>query len=851
MNKAAPALSHTLLDQAYSQPQAAIKPVELLQIVCSLLLIGLAIYYFHLEMEIRLISIMAVVVPGFIVYALLPLSWRLPFLFLLNLAAMLRLLGPADGSILALIGLGLFGLANLPIKVPYRMGLALAAGGLLALFRAEWLPFVESTAILPILGSMFMFRMILYLYEMQFEKQPAGFWKKINYFFLLPNLIFLIFPVVDYTTFVRNYYSRPAFETYRRGILMMANGVFHLLLYRLIYYYLVPAPSSVQDTFSLLQFMATSYALIVRLAGIFHFSAGVVCLFGFKLPPAFEHYFFANSFSDLWRRINIYWRDFVTKVFYYPIYFHLKRYGATSGLAVSVLIVFVINWFLHGYQWFWIRGSFPLTVQDTVFWGVLGIAVALNSIVQARRRPAPLQRAVFSQTGAWRQSASVIAIFGFMSILWSFWTSHSVEGWLGIVARGVPKSWGQLLLPVLGLLALAGLGVLLQYGLFLNRMKKEPLSLSPMQTFTWANLGLAALVLFGQPAINQHLAHAFSADFEPVRYAKLNAFDREQLHKGYYETLISSNTTNLNSRMWELERSKPKDWKNFHSIDVATRRDDILLKDLKPNQEVEFKGGLLTTNSHALRDREYALEKPPNTLRIALLGGSIEMGAGVNTDETFENLIEDALSASGLIAEGLRVEILNFAISGNHLFQNLAMCEQKVGLFQPDAVIYFAHSNEQYRVANNLQRAFSNGYDLVYAFLENVVQETGLGRFADEAEFLDALAPRQLEITQWGYQQILEFCRQQGAVPIWAFLPSIDDNEVAGEDRELECLVAQMGFHTLNLFQWQNRQAAAELQIAPWDNHPNAKGHRLIAVEFLQQLRWKPQLIDALRQAVE
>jgi D-alanyl-lipoteichoic acid acyltransferase DltB (MBOAT superfamily) len=850
MNKYLAARASTLPNQAQIYPHADIKPAELLRIAFPLLLIGLAIHYFHLEMEIRLIGIMSVIVPGFMVYALLPLSWRLPFLFLLNLAAMLRLMGWADGSLLALTGLGLFGLANLPVKVRYRIGLALGAGALLAAFRAEWLPFVESRAILPILGSMFMFRMILYLYEMQFEKQPAGFWKKINYFFLLPNLVFLIFPVVDYSTFVRNYYSRPAFETYRRGILMMANGVFHLLLYRLIYYYLVPAPSSVQDTFSLLRFMATSYALIVRLAGIFHFSVGVVCLFGFKLPPAFEHYFFANSFSDLWRRINIYWRDFVTKAFYYPIYFRLKRYGATAGMAVSVLIVFVINWFLHGYQWFWIRGSFPLTVQDTVFWGVLGIAVAVNSVVQARRRPVPRPQSVFASRYAWRQSFSVIAIFGFMSILWSFWTSDTVEGWLGIVARGTPKSWAELVLPLLGVVALAGLGVLLQYGLFLNGTKKQPLNLSPNQTFAWANLGLAALVLFGQPAINQQLARALGADFEPVRYAKLNAFDREQLYAGYYETLISSNT-NLNSRMWELERSKPKSWKNFHAIGATTRRNDILLKDMKPNQEVEFKGGLFTTNSHALRDREYALEKPPNTLRIALLGGSIEMGAGVNTNETYENVIEDELNASGLIAKGLRVEILNFAISRNHLFQNLAMCEQRVAQFRPDALIYTAHSNEQYRVIHSLQRAFAGRRNLVYPFLEDQIQATGLDRFANEAEFLDALAPRQLEITQWGYQQILEFCRQQGAVPIWVFLPSIDDNEVTGEDRELEHLVAQMGYYTLNLSDWEKEHDAPDLQIAPWDSHPNAKGHRLIAAEFLQQLRGKPQLINALRQAAE
>nr|HQU60596.1 hypothetical protein [Saprospiraceae bacterium] len=239
---------------------------SLSQILLSLCLISLAIYGFHLEQDIRLVQLMPFVAVGFAANALLPGPWRLPFLFLINLAAIFFLLGIWDGALLAGIGLLLFYLANLPIAVKYRIGIVLLAGVVLAALRAEWLPFIQSKAVLAILGSMFMFRMIVYLYEMQFEKQPAGFWKKLNYFFLLPNLVFVIFPVVDYSTFVRNYYSRPAYETYRRGVLMMANGVFHLLLYRLIYYYLLPTPGEVQDIYGLLQYMAASYALIVRLA---------------------------------------------------------------------------------------------------------------------------------------------------------------------------------------------------------------------------------------------------------------------------------------------------------------------------------------------------------------------------------------------------------------------------------------------------------------------------------------------------------------------------------------------------------------------------------------------------------
>ncbi|MCB9301744.1 MAG: hypothetical protein H6566_13935 [Lewinellaceae bacterium] len=838
-------LDNIVKQPAAANPNLAIGIFPFVQILISLVLAGLAIHYFHIELDIRLIGIMPVVVIGFAIYAFLPAMWRLPFLFLMNLAAIYHLLGLLDGSVLAGTGLLLFLLANLPVAVKYRIGAVLAAGLLLALFRAGWLPFIENKAVLPILGSMFMFRMIVYLYEMQFEKKPGNWWIKLNYFFLLPNLIFVIFPVVDYSTFSRNYYTRPAFETYRKGILMMANGIFHLLLYRLIYYYLLPAPGDVTDIYSLLQFMVASYTLIVRLAGIFHFSAGLICLFGFNLPPTFDHYFFANSFSDLWRRINIYWRDFVTKIFYYPIYFRLKKYGQTLGLVLSVLLVFFINWFLHGYQWFWIRGSFPLTIQDAAFWGIFGVFVAGNSVLQTKKRSNKPRPGTFSWAYALRNSFNVLGIFTFMTILWSFWTSNAIGDWFDMVAKARTARIADLALIGLGVLALAGIGLGIQYMSFLYTQKKLALVPSVSRNFLVANLGLAGLALFGLPMAYQSIESRFSLDLEPVLYTKLNAFDREQLYKGYYETLLVGN--NLSSRIWELEQAKPDDWKNINALGVGKRREDILLKNLLPNQKKKFKGGLFTTNSFGIRDREYSLEKPDNTLRIVILGGSIEMGTGINTDQTFENVLEDELNKNGLISKDTKVEILNFAISGNHLFQNVAMLEWEASKFKPQVVIYPAHPNEEHRLMSSVHRAFQTHRDLTFPFLKELEAEAGLSSVATEAEFFEKVGYRQRETTAYGYNRILEYCRKNQAVPVWIYVPTLDDNEVKSEDVELEALVKKMGFYTLNLKDSFGNLDPESLKIAPWDAHPNAKGHQLLANEMLKQLQQNKELLQVLQ----
>lgn len=110
----------------------------------------------------------------------------------------------------------------------------------------------------------------------------------------------------------------------------------------------------------------------------------MLSLFGFHLPETHHRYYFASSLTDYWRRINIYWKDFMRKVFYYPAYFKLRKWGATSALVGATLWVFVATWFLHAYQWFWLRGSFLLAWNDVLFWSLLALLLVLNSLYEAK-----------------------------------------------------------------------------------------------------------------------------------------------------------------------------------------------------------------------------------------------------------------------------------------------------------------------------------------------------------------------------------------------------------------------------------------------------------------------------------
>jgi len=91
-------------------------------------------------------------------------------------------------------------------------------------------------------------------------------------------------------------------------------------------------------------------------------------------------------------------------------------------------------------------------------------------------------------------------------------------------------------------------------------------------------------------------------------------------------------------------------------------------------------------NSAGFRDREHPLAKPPNTLRIAVLGDSYVEALQVAEQQAFPAVLERSLP--GCPALGNRpVEVLRFGVSGWGTAQELAALEHYVWQFDPDIVV--------------------------------------------------------------------------------------------------------------------------------------------------------------------
>jgi D-alanyl-lipoteichoic acid acyltransferase DltB (MBOAT superfamily) len=787
---------------------------------------------------------------GAVAHAIVPARWRLEFFVALSIASLYYVLGLGAGTWIVGIGLGILGICHLPLSLRLRVGLLIAICSLSVALRLDWLPLPFEAAVFPVLGSMFAFRTLIYLYDLRHEGVAWSPGYALAYFFLLPNVCFPLFPVIDFKTFRRSHLQDDGYWTSQVGLQWISRGIVHLVLYRAVYLYATIAPSDVNTITDVCRFVVTSFALYMRVSGIFHVVVGLLHLFGFALPETHHRYFLSTGVNDFWRRINIYWKDFMLKLFFYPAYFRLRRYGASAALVLATTYVVVMTWFLHACQWFWIEGSFPLRWQDAVFWTILAVLMTTATLWESHRpNRAGVEVGASGPRLLVAHAVRVAATFTGISILWSLWTSDSLEEWIAVWSV-LGKGWAgettsRAMAPIgavvatvlLGVSAIAPKAPTARSAGALDRRSRGPSSFWRLAGATSATLGL--LTVAGSPALWRALALPMENEVAAVRSAALNQVDLARLQRGYYEDLM--NVDRFSSRLWELTLNRPSGWRGLPDTAAVRATDDYRIHELLPFANMVFKGARFHTNGWGMRDQEYSRTKPPGTYRIALLGGSFVMGSGIADDETFETILEEHLNRDFTPRSELRYEILNFATGASGPLQRLLTLELKAFAFQPDAVLYVTQTGDFTMAVHNMRLALERDIAPPYPFVRRLMEQAGIRKGMSESEMLRRLRPHAEALLSWVEQTIASECAQRGALPIWVWLPALDPAKRAEAPRH-----APAGFAAMDLQDVFDERDLARLRVRDWDFHPNAEGHRMIAERLYDEIV-KRGGIDLLR----
>jgi D-alanyl-lipoteichoic acid acyltransferase DltB (MBOAT superfamily) len=843
-------LNPAMSGRAVAAPAAGTSvAIRQLLVFGQLLLAALVVYLYQVEGA-NFLRLFLLTIAGFAVNLVLPLKYRLPFFVVLSLAGAVVMFGAADAAWLLACGTVLIGLCHLPFRMTVRVVALVVAGSLLAVSRGGLLAAPWSMAVWPILGSMFMFRLVLYMMALKSGQADRSLWGALAYFFMLPNLAFPLFPVIDYQTFQRTYYDREETTIYEQGLLWIARGLVHLLLYRFVYHSVLNDPVDVVTLGDLAQFMLGTLLLYLRVSGQFHLIVGLLHLFGFRLPETHKLYYLAHSFTELWRRINIYWTDFMMKAVFYPTYFKVKKLGPTKALVVATTAVFFTTWILHSYQWFWLRGGFPLTMQDTLFWGILGALVVRGAVKELKRAKKVRQRV----TGwSWRLGLQAVTTFALFCFLWSLWSTESVTQWLWMLGAAANPD-----LKGIVLVGLTFTMVLLLGGRDWDAASKTPSSPwigALAQPTVRTVVPLLLLVILAQPRVQAAAAPAVAEGLRAMQTTGLNARDAALQHRGYYEQLEVR--AQPNAEVLDVVKSQRQNWIDLSGTGVLREREDMLTRDLYPSKSVDWNGHRFTTNRWGMRDRDYSMEKPPDTLRIALLGPSHVMGNGVSDGETFEAILEERLNRDFKHPKYSRVEILNFGVDGYSLTQQVAILEDRVLRFSPDVVIATHYQRNRSMTERYLlklvwgkmdvppelhamfERAGLTNVDrgrvpVPFATARKAARTVGLDTRMPSGESAARIRWIADDVLTWSFRRFAAVTRSHGITPLVLGVNAVIDDVPA--EIPLKRVIEAEHLPLVDLFDVFPEADRPALRAAPWDDHPNATGHRRIADRFYPEL---------------
>jgi hypothetical protein len=839
-----------------------IRPITLLSLAAQLALAVLVIQTYQIETRAFFrVAVLAAV--GFVIHALLPLRWRMAFFVAMSFAALWPVLGSQDTVLLICVGIGMIMVARSPLPFAIRVGALLAIGGLLALGRSGVVPTPWAAGFWAVLGSMFMFRMALYLHALRHAERRPTWTQTLAYFFMLPNACFPLFPVVDHGTFVKNYYDADAAGIYQTGLKWITRGLVHLLLYRLVYLHLTVDPTGIEHLGQFLQHLLSTFLLYLRVSGQFHLAVGVLHLFGFRLPETHKLYYLASSFTDFWRRINIYWKDFMMKLVYYPSFFRFRRLGERTAMVSATVIVFLLTWLLHSYQWFWLRGGFPITMPDVAFWGILGTLVVVTALREARRG----RQRTLTRKRAWSLSrgAATVGTFTAICVLWSLWSSESVIEWFhlwGAVANPRPFDILLLLALTVGGLAVAGRNW--------DPSPVPPTRRPPLwhRTSVQTALVLIVILVLGQAPVQDLAGPRVAGVVASLQKSTLNARDVALQHRGYYEKLDIAGRQG--TQLWDIQSKVPADWVFFVRTPMhRTHPGAWLPSDLAPSTEVFAAGTTMRTNRWGMRDREYEKAKPPGTFRIALLGSSYVMGTGVADGEVFEQVVEDRLN-NELRGDGQRTfEVLNFGVSGYSLLSQLALVEERVPEFAPDVVILTIDPLVNQWVAKDLTRTIREGISAPYPEIRALLDRAGLldmpsrtGPPVPFATLRRGLAsvgiPSRMpwresdarirgivdDVVRWTLQRAADQIRANGAIPVLVNMDVVTG--LPPQQPPAMAVAREAGFNVLDLSDVYLGQDPTILRVAEWDDHPNAYASRLIGNRLFTEIHQRAASLGLL-----
>jgi lysophospholipase L1-like esterase len=344
-----------------------------------------------------------------------------------------------------------------------------------------------------------------------------------------------------------------------------------------------------------------------------------------------------------------------------------------------------------------------------------------------------------------------------------------------------------------------------------------------------------------------------------MRAQEWNHVDRDQHAAGYYVHLIDGDpASNGHDQVALRLLGQPPEWTDFYSIDPL----DYLPRNprqfqLKPGISRVAFGKPFTTNSLGLRDRHADPIPHPGVFRIAILGSSIDMGWGVGDTETYEHHLENWLNQQAE-TRGLprRFEVLNCAMAAHSPYHRLLTYQHALRAWQPDLILYAATLIDARLLEIHLLGLIGEHVPTSSQAIAKALDQLGLPAYPeprmrpltplDRKYLKQALQPLLDPLADQLIAELAAATRAEGDHLAILLVPRASDHAHSPQrgrtQSRLAALAIQLQIPFIDLSTTFDATEQVEIAVAPWDDHPNARGHVLLFHRLAQALLTQPEL---------
>jgi len=260
-------------------------------------------------------------------------------------------------------------------------------------------------------------------------------------------------------------------------------------------------------------------------------------------------------------------------------------------------------------------------------------------------------------------------------------------------------------------------------------------------------------------------------------------------------------------------------------------------------------------NSHGTRGKEFADQKPPDTLRVLCLGDSRTFGWGLSQEETYSGILEALLQKQE--NQHKHVEVINAGVNAWSYPQMLVYFRETAARYQPYVVILgeanlwtqFSEQNSPEFVQKFMNRVRLKNILRRFAIYHFVVEvklkdfyERNRTRFIPVDPARDILFKQQQRDPETLFRRSIEalcsLAKDRGLKPMLLYLPSLDEAQATNSSTVLNAkrdLSKKLNLPLVDLTP-EARTNGKALYLDADPVHYNALGNQLIAQRLFEAI---------------